>query len=92
MDSHSHGQPCEGFKRWCHVLEAIQRAGSTDGDKIREAMAKADFTGATGKVKFDGDRNPVKSAVIIQIKDGKPGEPQGVDRCVGTLIPPCQQC
>lgn len=44
---------------------------STDGDKIREAMAKADFKGVTGQVKFDSDRNPSKSAVIIGIKDGR---------------------
>ena len=53
------------------MLDAIQRAGSTDGDAIRDAMAKADFKGVTGQVKFDGDRNPVKSAVIIEIKGGK---------------------
>jgi branched-chain amino acid transport system substrate-binding protein len=53
------------------MLDSIQRAGSTEGDKIREAMVKADFKGVTGQVKFDGDRNPVKSAVIIEIKGGK---------------------
>jgi branched-chain amino acid transport system substrate-binding protein len=53
------------------MLDAIQRAGSTDGEKIREALVKADFKGVTGQVKFDGDRNPVKSAVIIEIKGGK---------------------
>ncbi len=53
------------------MLDAIQRAGSTDGDKIKDAMAKADFKAVTGQVKFDGDRNPVKSAVIIEIKGGK---------------------
>ena len=34
-------------------------------------MAKADFKGVTGQVKFDSDRNPSKSAVIIGIKDGR---------------------
>jgi branched-chain amino acid transport system substrate-binding protein len=53
------------------MLDAINKAGSTDGDKIREAMTKEDFTGVTGQIKFDGDRNPVKSAVIIEIKGGK---------------------
>ena len=60
-----------GYDSTYIMLDAIQRAGSTDGDKIREAMAKEDFTGVTGQVKFDGDRNPVKSAVIIEIKGGK---------------------
>jgi branched-chain amino acid transport system substrate-binding protein len=53
------------------MLDSIQRAGSTEGDAIRAAMAAADFKGVTGQVKFDSDRNPVKSAVIIEIKGGK---------------------
>jgi branched-chain amino acid transport system substrate-binding protein len=53
------------------MLDSIQRAGSTDGEKIKTAMAAADFKGVTGQVKFDSDRNPVKSAVIIEIKGGK---------------------
>jgi branched-chain amino acid transport system substrate-binding protein len=53
------------------MLDAIQRAGKTDGDAIRDALTKTDLQTVTGKVKFDGDRNPVKSAVIIEIKGGK---------------------
>ena len=60
-----------GYDATNMMLDAIQRAGSTDGDKIKDAMAKADYKGVTGQVKFDGDRNPVKSAVIIEIKGGK---------------------
>ena len=53
------------------MLDAIKRAGSTDGDKIKAAMQATDLQTVTGKVKFDSDRNPVKSAVIIEIKGGK---------------------
>ena len=53
------------------MLDAIQRAGKTDGDAIRDSLTKTDLQTVTGKVKFDGDRNPVKSAVIIEIKGGK---------------------
>jgi len=53
------------------MLDAIQRAGDTDGTKIKEALQKTDLKTVTGQVKFDGDRNPVKSAVIIEIKGGK---------------------
>jgi branched-chain amino acid transport system substrate-binding protein len=60
-----------GFDATNIMLDAIQRAGSTDGDKIREALVKTDLKTVTGQVKFDGDRNPVKSAVIIEIKGGK---------------------
>jgi len=53
------------------MLDAIQRAGDTDGAKIKDALQKTDLKTVTGQVKFDGDRNPVKSAVIIEIKGGK---------------------
>jgi len=53
------------------MLNAITRAGSTDGPAIQAAMAKTDLACVTGQIKFDDHRNPVKSAVIIQIKDGK---------------------
>jgi branched-chain amino acid transport system substrate-binding protein len=53
------------------MLDAIQRAGKTDGAAIKDALAKTDLQTVTGHVKFDGDRNPVKSAVIIEIKGGK---------------------
>jgi len=53
------------------MLDAIQRAGKTDGASIKDALTKTDLQTVTGKVKFDGDRNPVKSAVIIEVKGGK---------------------
>jgi branched-chain amino acid transport system substrate-binding protein len=54
------------------VLEAIRVANSKDTTKIRDAMQGIkDFTTVSGKVTFDKDGNPVKSAVILQIKDGK---------------------
>jgi branched-chain amino acid transport system substrate-binding protein len=53
------------------MLDAIQRAGVTDGEKIKTALQATDLKTVTGQVKFDGDRNPVKSAVIIEVKGGK---------------------
>ena len=53
------------------MLDAIQRAGSTDGDKIKAALVATDLKTVTGQVKFDDHRNPVKSAVIIEILNGK---------------------
>jgi len=53
------------------MLDAIKRAGKTDGAAIKDAMSKTDLQTVTGHVKFDADRNPVKSAVIIEIKGGK---------------------
>jgi branched-chain amino acid transport system substrate-binding protein len=53
------------------MLDAINRAGSTDGAAIQAALVKTDLKVVTGQVKFDGDRNPVKSAVIIELKGGQ---------------------
>ena len=54
------------------LLEAIRKAGGTDPEKIREAMATLrDFRGVTGTFTMDADGNPIKSAVILQIADGR---------------------
>lgn len=53
------------------VAEAIKNAGSTEPAKISEAMAKInEFSGVSGSVTFDDKHNPVKSAVILEYKDG----------------------
>ena len=53
------------------VAEAIEKAGSADPAKIGEAMAKiSGFKGVSGEVTFNEQHNPVKSAVIIEHKDG----------------------
>ena len=53
------------------TLNAIKTAGKTDGPAIRDALAASDFNAVTGEIKFDADRNPIKSAVIIEIKNGQ---------------------
>lgn len=54
------------------LCSAITQAGSLDRKKVREALASVkEFEGVTGKMKFSGTGDPVKSAVILQIKDGK---------------------
>ena len=53
------------------VAEAIKNASSEDPAKISEAMAKINgFNGVSGSVTFDAQHNPVKSAVILEYKDG----------------------
>jgi len=55
------------------VADAIRRAGSTDGAKIREALAATkDFPGVTGRTSIDAQRNASKSAVMLVVKNGKP--------------------
>ena len=54
------------------LADAMKRAGSTDGTKVRDALAVTkDFSGVTGKTTIDAHRNATKPAVIIAIKDGK---------------------
>ena len=54
------------------LAEAIKRAGTTEGPKLRDAIAATkDFEGVTGKFSLNEKRDAVKSAAILQIKDGK---------------------
>jgi len=54
------------------MIDAIRRAGSTEGPAIRDALAATkDYDGATGMTTMDKDRNASKAAVVIMIKDGK---------------------
>jgi branched-chain amino acid transport system substrate-binding protein len=53
------------------LADAIKRAGTTDSDKLRDAIAGTkDFPGVTGKITINPERNANKSAVIITIKNG----------------------
>ena len=49
------------------LADAITRAGSTEGPKIREALAKTDVPGATGRLKMNAKRNVDKPAVIQEL-------------------------
>jgi branched-chain amino acid transport system substrate-binding protein len=53
------------------LMSAIEKAGSLKGANIRDVLKSIQINGVTGNITFDKDRNPVKSAVILQIKDGK---------------------
>jgi branched-chain amino acid transport system substrate-binding protein len=62
-----------GFDGYLLAIDAIKRAGSVDPVKIRDAIAATrNFAGASGYISFTADSNdPVKSAVIKEIKGGK---------------------
>jgi branched-chain amino acid transport system substrate-binding protein len=53
------------------LLSAIEKSGSLKGSAIRDALKMIRIDGVTGNISFDENRNPVKSAVILQIKDGR---------------------
>jgi len=54
------------------LFDAMRRANSWEPSKVRDALAQTkDFPGITGKITIDKDRNAVKPAVVLRIKDGK---------------------
>ena len=53
------------------LFAAIEKAGSTDGEKIKDAMKATNLEVVSGKITFDQDRNPIKSAVIIKVVKDK---------------------
>jgi branched-chain amino acid transport system substrate-binding protein len=54
------------------TAEAIKAAGKNDREAVREALAQIrEFKGVTGTFRFEpGSGDPIKSAVVLQIKDG----------------------
>ncbi|MCL6591826.1 MAG: ABC transporter substrate-binding protein [Firmicutes bacterium] len=56
------------------LAEAIERAGSTNSEKVRDAMMETNRKFVTGNISFDENRNPVKSAVMLKIVKGADGK------------------
>jgi branched-chain amino acid transport system substrate-binding protein len=54
------------------IVDAIKRANSADPVKIKDAMAATkDFQAVSGSITLNQTHDAVKSAVIIEMKDGK---------------------
>jgi branched-chain amino acid transport system substrate-binding protein len=54
------------------LFQAIQAAGKIDRQAVRDALAAITlYEGVTGNMQFKGTGDPIKSAVILQIKNGK---------------------
>jgi branched-chain amino acid transport system substrate-binding protein len=63
------------------VCAAMTRAKSQSGADIAAELATTqDFQGVTGKISIDAERNAVKSAVMLEMRDGTP-------RYVSTIQP-----
>jgi branched-chain amino acid transport system substrate-binding protein len=57
-----------GYDAMMVLAHAINTAGSTDGAKIRDALAAVkDFDGVTGKITIDAKRNATKAAVVLKV-------------------------
>ena len=54
------------------LFQATTAAGKLDRTAVRDALASiTEYDGVTGTMQFKGTGDPIKSAVVIQIKDGK---------------------
>lgn len=52
------------------IVQAIEEAGTTDSKAVVEKLTAIKYNGLTGQVTYDENRNPIKQAAILQIKDG----------------------
>ncbi|AEF94160.1 Extracellular ligand-binding receptor [Desulfotomaculum nigrificans CO-1-SRB] len=61
-----------GYDTAVLLVNAIKNAGDASPEKIKDALAKSkDVQAVTGKLSFDENHNPIKGAVILEMKDGK---------------------
>ncbi len=61
-----------GYDSMIVLADAIKRAGSTEGPKLRDALAATKgVKGVTGSTTIDQNRDATKPATVITIKNGK---------------------
>lgn len=61
-----------GYDAFNVTIDAMKRANSTGRDEIKKALTDTKgFKGVTGQITIDQDRNAVKSAVVLQFKNGE---------------------
>lgn len=61
-----------GYDSAMILADAIKRAGTTEGEKLKAAIAATkDFAAVTGKISLNAERNADKSAVMLVVKEGK---------------------
>ncbi|RKD24436.1 ethanolamine utilization protein EutJ [Ammoniphilus oxalaticus] len=61
-----------GYDTLYLLKDAIERAGSVDSDKLKDALAQTkDLNLVTGIITIDEQHNPIKSATVLEYVDGK---------------------
>jgi branched-chain amino acid transport system substrate-binding protein len=61
-----------GYDSAMLLADAFKRAGTTDGPKVRDALAATkDFPGIAGQITIDEHRDAKKPLVILQVTGGK---------------------
>ena len=56
------------------LIQAIEKAGSTDSDAVRSAVENIEFDGVTGSFSFDETHTPIKSVLVVTLVDGVQGD------------------
>ncbi len=56
------------------LIEAIEKAGSTDPEAVRAAVESIEFDGVTGSFSFDETHTPIKSVLVVTLVDGVQGD------------------
>lgn len=60
-----------GYDAGIMLVDAIKRAGGDDTEKIRQALEDTkDLQVGTGVITIDANHDPIKSAVVLEMKDG----------------------
>ncbi|MGI6605614.1 MAG: ABC transporter substrate-binding protein [Peptococcia bacterium] len=60
-----------GYDLGKYIADAVERAGSTDSEQIKDALANTEnFVGVTGSFSMGADHNPIKSIVVIGLENG----------------------
>jgi branched-chain amino acid transport system substrate-binding protein len=52
------------------LADAMQRAGKTDPNAVREALEKANYAGILGPIRFDANHQTVSNLMLLQIDRG----------------------
>ncbi len=63
-----------GYDSVYMLKDALAKAGTTDGVAVRDALEATDGDYVTGHLTFDEKRNPIKSAVMLEMMRGEDGK------------------
>ena len=55
------------------LLQAIQKAGGDNVEKVKAALEGISFSGVSGSFTFDAHHDPVKAVAILHVSEGKIG-------------------
>ena len=60
-----------GYDAIYMMKSAIEKAGTTDKQKVVDALKGIEYDGITGYLTFDDHNNPVKAVTVLKIENGK---------------------